>query len=85
MLWLRNSNTRVPQDVCHKHRGYRCGVVANCPQGGVYALDLTSDIAIAELARSARVIVNVIGPYASSCGSAVIKACAENGTDYVDW
>ncbi|KPM43858.1 hypothetical protein AK830_g2676 [Neonectria ditissima] len=51
---------------------------------GVYALDLTSDVAIAELARSARVVVNVIGPYASSCGSAVIKACAENGTDYID-
>ncbi|KAH6997964.1 Saccharopine dehydrogenase-domain-containing protein [Ilyonectria sp. MPI-CAGE-AT-0026] len=51
---------------------------------GVYALDLTCDAAIAELAKSTRVIVNVIGPYASTCGSSVIKACAENGTDYVD-
>ncbi|KAF5006873.1 hypothetical protein FDECE_6770 [Fusarium decemcellulare] len=50
----------------------------------VYALDLNSDTAIAELARSARVIINTIGPYPSTCGSAVIKACAENGTDYVD-
>ncbi|KAF7536119.1 hypothetical protein G7Z17_g13092 [Cylindrodendrum hubeiense] len=50
----------------------------------IYALDLTSDAAIAELARSARIIVNLIGPYVSTCGSSVIKACAENGTDYVD-
>ncbi|KAH7163139.1 Saccharopine dehydrogenase-domain-containing protein [Dactylonectria estremocensis] len=54
------------------------------PKGKLYALDLASDDAIAELARSARVIVNVIGPYASTCGTSVIKACAENGTDYVD-
>ncbi|KAF5671788.1 hypothetical protein FHETE_4001 [Fusarium heterosporum] len=51
----------------------------------VYALDLTSDAAISELAKSARVVINTIGPYATTCGTAVIKACAENGTDYVDW
>ncbi|KAM0427530.1 hypothetical protein ACHAPT_007490 [Fusarium lateritium] len=51
----------------------------------VYALDLNSDTAIAELAQTARVIVNTIGPYSATCGTAVIKACAENGTDYVDW
>ncbi|KAI8684239.1 Sacchrp-dh-NADP domain-containing protein [Fusarium keratoplasticum] len=50
----------------------------------VYALDLNSDTAIAELAQTARVIINTIGPYSSTCGTAVIKACAENGTDYVD-
>ncbi|KAH7274193.1 hypothetical protein MRS44_000910 [Fusarium solani] len=50
----------------------------------VYALDLNSDTAIAELAQTARVIINTIGPYSATCGTAVIKACAENGTDYVD-
>ena len=55
-----------------------------CP-GAVYALDLTSDEEIATLAKATRVVINVIGPYATSCGPAVIKACAENGTDYVDW
>ena len=53
--------------------------------GTVYALDLNSDTAIAELAQTARVIINTIGPYSATCGTAVIKACAENGTDYVDW
>ncbi|KAF4454998.1 hypothetical protein F53441_2559 [Fusarium austroafricanum] len=54
------------------------------PKCTVYALDLTSEEAIAKLVKSARVIINTIGPYATTCGTAVIKACAENGTDYVD-
>ncbi|RSM12964.1 hypothetical protein CDV31_006065 [Fusarium ambrosium] len=53
--------------------------------GTVYALDLNSDTAIIQLAQTARVIINTIGPYSATCGTAVIKACAENGTDYVDW
>lgn len=51
----------------------------------MYALDLASDEAISELVKTSRVIVNTIGPYATTCGTAVIRACAENGTDYVDW
>jgi short subunit dehydrogenase-like uncharacterized protein len=51
----------------------------------VYDVDLTSDAAISELASSTRVVINTIGPYAPTCGTSVIKACAENGTDYVDW
>ncbi|KAF5538704.1 hypothetical protein FNAPI_11016 [Fusarium napiforme] len=50
----------------------------------VYALDLASDEAISELVKTSRVIVNTIGPFATTCGTAVIRACAENGTDYVD-
>ncbi|KAM0564242.1 hypothetical protein ACHAPJ_000452 [Fusarium lateritium] len=50
----------------------------------VCALDFNSDTAITELVQKARVIINTIGPYATTCGTAVIKACAENGTDYVD-
>ncbi|KAF5595870.1 uncharacterized protein FSUBG_9029 [Fusarium subglutinans] len=50
----------------------------------VYALDLASDEAISELVKTSRVIINTIGPYATTCGTSVIRACAENGTDYVD-
>ncbi|KAF5549473.1 hypothetical protein FPHYL_9653 [Fusarium phyllophilum] len=50
----------------------------------VYDLDLASDEAISKLAETSRVIINTIGPYATTCGTAVIRACAENGTDYVD-
>ncbi|KAF7562201.1 hypothetical protein G7046_g1930 [Stylonectria norvegica] len=53
-------------------------------KGAVYALDLTSEDDIVKLIKTTRVVINTIGPYANSCGPAVIKACAENGTDYVD-
>ncbi|KAF5616656.1 hypothetical protein F52700_12951 [Fusarium sp. NRRL 52700] len=55
------------------------------PKCSVYVLDLTSHEAISELVKTSRVIVNTIGHYAITCGTAVIKACTENGTDYVDW
>ncbi|KAJ9428852.1 Saccharopine dehydrogenase-domain-containing protein [Fusarium oxysporum] len=54
------------------------------PKCTVYALDLASDEAISELVKTSRVVINTIGPYATTCGTAVIRACAENGTDYVD-
>ncbi|KAF4337100.1 hypothetical protein FBEOM_9089 [Fusarium beomiforme] len=54
------------------------------PKCTVYALDLASDEAIAELVKTARVVINTIGLYATTCGTAIIRACAENGTDYVD-
>ncbi|QPC75071.1 hypothetical protein HYE68_005823 [Fusarium pseudograminearum] len=50
----------------------------------VYTLDLASEIAINELVTKTRVVINTIGPYATTCGASVIKACASNGTDYVD-
>ncbi|KAJ4154986.1 hypothetical protein LMH87_000256 [Akanthomyces muscarius] len=52
--------------------------------GSVIALDLTSQSEITKLARSTRVLINIIGPYATTCGSMVFKACAENGILYVD-
>ncbi|KAM0305541.1 hypothetical protein HYE67_008532 [Fusarium culmorum] len=50
----------------------------------VYTLDLTSETAINELVKKTRVVINNIGPYATTYGTSVIKACASNGTDYVD-
>ncbi|RGP70606.1 hypothetical protein FSPOR_3907 [Fusarium sporotrichioides] len=52
--------------------------------GTVYTLDLTSEKAITELVKETRVVINTIGPYATTCGTSVIEACARNGTDYVD-
>lgn len=53
--------------------------------GTIYALALASETAISELVKTTRVVINTIGPYATTCGTEVIKACASNGTDYVDW
>ncbi|MDG0969577.1 MAG: saccharopine dehydrogenase NADP-binding domain-containing protein [Porticoccaceae bacterium] len=39
--------------------------------------------ALSNLAKSARVIATTVGPYALY-GDALVKACAENGTDYCD-
>lgn len=52
--------------------------------GTLITLDLTSESEITNLARSTLVLINIIGPYATTCGSMVFKACAENGTYYVD-
>jgi short subunit dehydrogenase-like uncharacterized protein len=45
--------------------------------------DSTDPGSVAALARRARVIVSTVGPYALY-GSALVQACAENGTDYCD-
>ncbi|VTO81755.1 unnamed protein product [Fusarium graminearum] len=50
----------------------------------VYTLDLTSETAINELVKKTCVVINTIGPYATTYGTSVIKACASNGIDYVD-
>ncbi|XEU98074.1 hypothetical protein FSHL1_003361 [Fusarium sambucinum] len=50
----------------------------------IYTLDLTSETAIIELVKKTSIVINTIGPYATTCGTSVIKACAGNGTDYVD-
>ncbi|KAK8148779.1 hypothetical protein G3M48_009181 [Beauveria asiatica] len=52
--------------------------------GTLIVLDLSSESEIVSLAKSTRVLINIIGPYGTTCGSAVFKACAENGTHYVD-
>ncbi len=45
--------------------------------------DASDAAAMAELARSARVIITTVGPYARY-GWALVRACAEAGTHYVD-
>ncbi|KAL7932141.1 Saccharopine dehydrogenase domain-containing protein [Trichoderma chlorosporum] len=52
--------------------------------GSIIVLDVKSEAEIQKVVKSTRVIVNVIGPYPTTCGPTVFKACAENGTDYVD-
>lgn len=53
--------------------------------GSIIVLDVNSEAEIQRIVKSTRVIINVIGPYPTTCGPIVFKACAENGTDYVDW
>jgi short subunit dehydrogenase-like uncharacterized protein len=53
--------------------------------GSIVVLDVNSEAEIQQVVKSTRVLVNVIGPYPTTCGPIVFKACAENGTDYVDW
>ncbi|UKZ71707.1 uncharacterized protein TrAtP1_012656 [Trichoderma atroviride] len=52
--------------------------------GSIIVLDVNSEAEIQKVVKSTRVIINVIGPYPTTCGLIVFKACAENGTDYVD-
>jgi short subunit dehydrogenase-like uncharacterized protein len=45
--------------------------------------DVADDKSLAEMAKQAKVIVNVCGPY-HLWGEAVVKACIENGANHVD-
>ncbi len=45
--------------------------------------DATDPEALAEVARSARVVITTVGPYIEY-GEPLVAACAEAGTDYVD-
>ncbi|HEX7609500.1 MAG TPA: saccharopine dehydrogenase NADP-binding domain-containing protein, partial [Solirubrobacteraceae bacterium] len=49
----------------------------------VVVLDAADGEALAELARSARVMMSALGPYLEN-GGAAVAACAAAGTDYVD-
>ena len=46
---------------------------------------MSSEADLLALARSTRVLINAVGPAHVTNGSGVVKACAESGTDYVDW
>jgi short subunit dehydrogenase-like uncharacterized protein len=45
--------------------------------------DATDPASLAEVARSARVVITTVGPYITY-GEPLVAACAEAGTDYVD-
>ena len=55
-------------------------VAANLP---IIIADADDANALAELCQSTRVIATTVGPYALY-GEQMVKACAENGTDYCD-
>jgi len=49
----------------------------------VIVADASDEIALTTMCQSARVIASTVGPYALY-GEPLVKACAENGTDYCD-
>ena len=49
----------------------------------VIVADADDETALATMCQSARVIASTVGPYALY-GEPLVKACAENGTDYCD-
>ena len=52
-------------------------------QPEVLEADLDEPVTLAELAASARVVVNAVGPYRTSAAP-VVEACIEAGADYLD-
>ncbi|MDX2356879.1 saccharopine dehydrogenase family protein [Dietzia sp. PP-33] len=53
------------------------------PAPGVVVADTENAASLAEMARSARVVITTVGPYLEY-GEPLVAACAEAGTDYVD-
>lgn len=53
------------------------------PAPGVVVADTGDAGSLAEMARSARVVITTVGPYLEY-GEPLVAACAEAGTDYVD-
>lgn len=47
-------------------------------------LDVSSEVEVVNLIKRTKVLISVLGPYAK-WGCLHFKACAENGTHYVDW
>ncbi|QIK74408.1 saccharopine dehydrogenase family protein [Nocardioides piscis] len=45
--------------------------------------DSTDPVSLSDVARRARVVISTVGPYLQY-GDALVGACAESGTDYVD-
>jgi short subunit dehydrogenase-like uncharacterized protein len=50
---------------------------------GLVVADVNDDESLALLATSTRVLISTVGPY-TRYGDAVVRACAEAGTDYLD-
>uniref|UniRef100_A0A0N5APF2 Sacchrp_dh_NADP domain-containing protein n=1 Tax=Syphacia muris TaxID=451379 RepID=A0A0N5APF2_9BILA len=49
----------------------------------VIIADTTDELSIVSMVKQAKVLLNVVGPYRIH-GEIVVRACAENGTNYVD-
>jgi short subunit dehydrogenase-like uncharacterized protein len=54
--------------------------LANLP---LLSADVTDESSLREIARTTRVVITTVGPYALY-GNALVEACAAEGTDYLD-
>ncbi|HEY1003668.1 MAG TPA: saccharopine dehydrogenase NADP-binding domain-containing protein [Streptosporangiaceae bacterium] len=61
----------------------RAGLGAAAAAWPLLAADSADPVSLAALARVARVVVSTVGPYRAQ-GLALVRACAEAGTDYAD-
>jgi len=61
----------------------RAGLGAAASAWPLLAADSADPPSLAALARAARVVVSTVGPYRAQ-GLALVRACAEAGTDYAD-
>ena len=61
----------------------RAGLGAGASDWPLLAADSADPVSLAALARAAQVVVSTVGPYRSR-GLALVRACAEAGTDYAD-
>jgi short subunit dehydrogenase-like uncharacterized protein len=61
----------------------RAGLGAAAAAWPLLAADSADPVSLAALARAARVVVSTVGPYRAQ-GLALVRACAEAGTDYAD-
>ncbi|WP_182357653.1 saccharopine dehydrogenase family protein [Tomitella gaofuii] len=61
----------------------RDGLGAGAADWPILVADAADDASLDALARSARVVISTVGPYARY-GLPLVRACAEAGTDYVD-
>ncbi|XP_006871330.1 PREDICTED: saccharopine dehydrogenase-like oxidoreductase [Chrysochloris asiatica] len=50
---------------------------------GIIICDVTNPASLGEMAKQATVVLNCVGPY-RFYGEPVVKACIENGTNYID-
>jgi short subunit dehydrogenase-like uncharacterized protein len=61
----------------------RAGLGAAAAAWPLLAADSADPVSLAALARAAQVVVSTVGPYRER-GLALVRACAEAGTDYAD-
>ncbi|MGO8906814.1 MAG: saccharopine dehydrogenase family protein [Solirubrobacteraceae bacterium] len=64
-------------------RARLAAIDARCAELPLAVLDAADRPALRRIAATTRVLVNAVGPYTTH-GDAVVAACAEQGTDYVD-
>ncbi|MDD3763831.1 MAG: saccharopine dehydrogenase NADP-binding domain-containing protein [Nevskiales bacterium] len=56
---------------------------AGCRDLALLEADIGDDASMRRIAQAARVVVTTVGPYIEY-GEPLVRACADNGTDYVD-